>query len=789
MARKLKYTELKNFDIEEIVNKFYDENYKEIENMDYLDNFQSRAIAALKLGLNIDSDGYNIYLAGDLGFGKLDVAKKYIHEIAKTKNTPEDLCYVYNFKNPKEPIFIKTKAGLGKELKKDIENLIEELLFEIPKTILGQDFEESKTSISKEYNKKREEIIKHISKEAKKHDFGVKTTGTGIYFMPIVDGIIITEEEYNNLEDDKKESIMEKSGNLQENVHQAMNLIREIDNLTKEETQDMEFLKILFLVGKITNKFIEKYIDNPKVLDYIKDLKEDILDNFGDFIPENYNEDELSSLIPWNSKKEIEDPLLKYGVNLFVDNSNTKGSPVILSHNLTYQSMFGEIEYDSEHGNLTTNFTKILSGFIHKANGGYLILEATDLNVFIMEGLFKFLKTKEVVIEPLKEFQSISINTINPEKIKNLNVKIILLGDFYLYDILSTQIDDFKKMFKIRADFDYEINANTQNIYSVLKYIENFSKKKDVFFEKDAKVLIINYVIKLSGRKDKLTTNLMLIDELLEESFSFAKIENNDKIHEIHVKKAIEYRYYINSLYEEKLTSHIDENIIMIDTTGEKIGQINGLAVIDLDEYAFGKPVKITATSYAGKSGVINIEKESKLSGKVHDKGVHIISGYLGNMYAKKYPLSISVRISFEQSYSGIDGDSASSTELFAIISSISKIPLSQEIAVTGSMNQFGEIQAIGGVTEKIEGFFDICKKRNLTGKQGVIIPLQNMVDLVLKDEVIEAVKNSEFHIYAISTVDEGLEILTDFTAIDIHNKVQERLDFYSNLEKRDTFL
>ena len=783
---KLGYKDLKNFGIEKIVTDFY-KNKDEKNQLDILE-FQDRAIKSLKLALSVDSIGYNVYLSGSMGVGKEKLAKKLTEEIAQNRSVPPDQIYVYNFKNPKEPKLFLLESGKGKEFKNDINSLIEELLVELPRCISDQDFEDNKTAISKMYSKKREEVIKYISNEAKKYDFSVKSTVTGIYFMPIVDGVIITEEEYNNLEDDQKDVIMEKSTRLQDNVNHIMNRIRELDVMSKTEIEDLEFTKLLFVIGRIVNPLFEKYIDNLDILEHLKDVKEDILDNLDSFIEavDSGNEEDIMSILPWNVKKDTEDPLQKYKVNLIVDNSELTYAPIITDYNPTYQSVIGEVEYDNEYGNFVTDFMKIVPGLLHKAHGGYLILRAKDLSVVAIEAIFRALKTKSVSIEPLKEFQTLAINAIKPQILENLDIKIILLGDFYLYDILMTYEDDFRQLFKIRGDFDYEINSEIKVIHSLINYIQDFESEKNITFTEESVASIVSYSTKLAGKKDKLTTNLLYIDEILEESIAFAKIDNQNEVTSSYVKQAIEEKNYRNNLYEEKLTNYIDEQVVMINTTGEKVGQINGLAVIDMDEYAFGKPTKITATSYAGKSGVINIEKESRLSGRIHDKGVNILSGYLGHMYAQKHPLSVSIRISFEQNYNGIDGDSASSTELYAIISSLSGLPITQEIAVTGSMNQYGEIQAIGGATEKIEGFFDTCKKRGLTNNQGVIIPFSNVSDLVLKDEVIEAVKNNEFSIYAIDCIDQGIELLMGKPAKDIHEKVQTRLDEYTEIEKNE---
>ena len=783
MIDRLDYTQLKNFEIEQIIRDIDHQNTHEPL------IGQNRAISSIKFGLDIESPGYNIYLAGDVGYGKATAAHTFATQKAKEKQKSPDLCYIYNFEKPKEPILLKLIAGGGKALKTDMEELLEELLIQIPKTLSAPDYEESKNAISKGVNKKRDEIMKYISKEANKYDFEVKTTNTGVYFVPLVDGKLISEEEFTNLQFNKREEIMEKSSVLHDSLTHMMDAMKDFENMAKNHMDELEFVALLFLVGRVMAPLFEKYLENDMVLSYLIQVKEDILDNPDSFMEDQSSqppEDDIMAMMPWNVKKDTEDPLIKYKVNVIVDNSDMDGAPVITSHNPTYAAMVGEVEYDSDYGNFNTDFMKIRPGLLHKANGGYLILRAKDINMFSLEAMLRALRTKEVIIESIKEMQTIPLNAVNPQKLTDLSIKVILLGDFYIYDILRTYEDDFYKLFKVRGDFDYEMAATKENIAGMLGYINNLASKENIAVTKPALVSIVEYAMRLSGRKDKLTTNFGALAEIFQEAIIWAKQDDTNDIDSSHIKKTLDERRYRSNMYEDKLNALIEEDIIMINTTGNKIGQVNGLAVIDLDDYAFAKPTKITATSYAGKSGVINIEKEARLSGRVHDKGVQVLAGYLGNTYAKEFPLAISIRIAFEQNYAGIDGDSASSAELFAIISSIADEPLTQEIAVTGSLNQFGESQAIGGATEKIEGFFDTCAKRGLTGNQGVIIPQQNVSDLLLKDEVIKAVKENQFHIYPISNIDQGIELLTGKKASEVHEKIKVRLKQYSDGAAKD---
>ncbi len=788
MVKELKYTDLKGVCDLKLIEKF--------ENIQPDDNIigQNKAIEALEFGLNIKNKGYNIYVSGPVGSGKTTFSEKYAKKYAVNEKTPDDLVYVYNFQNPKSPKALFLKAGLGKEFKQEIDDLIYTLSVEIPKAFYSKEHEEEKNKIVKEYNVKRDEIIKQITEIAKEKGFGIKNSSTGIYFMPIIDGVTISEEEYEDLDEEEKEAISKKSNELQEDATKTMKLIKDIEKDTKKDIENIEYNLSLFTVGHYINSVQTKYKDNKKVTEYLKELKEDIIENIDNFLDEEIDEEEGIPILPLLSKKNDEELFAKYKVNLLVDNSNVNGAPVIVNYNPSYTNLVGEVEFENELGNLTTDYMKIKSGILHKANGGYLILHIDDIlkNAYSLETLIRILKTGEVCIEPLKEYQlgGIAITTIKPEPI-NVNIKIILIGSRYYYDVLSEYEEDFLKFFKIHSIFDYEMDNNEQNVISIIKFIKNFEKEeKSLKFDKTAIKCLIEYIIRLAGRKDKLSTKFNTITEVLIESNNWAKLDGANIVCEKYIKKAIDKKIDFINIYERKYEDMIIENDIMIKTEGKEIGQINGLAVLDYGSYSFGKPTKITATTYVGKAGIVNIEKEAEMSGNIHNKGVQVIAGYLGRTYANTFPLSLSCRICFEQNYNGVDGDSASSTELYAIISSLSDTPIKQNIAVTGSVNQMGEIQPIGGVNEKIEGFFDICNRRGLTGEQGILMPIQNVKDLCLKDEVVEAVKNKKFHIYPIKNIDEGIYVLMgekagkknknhSFTKDSIHFKAMKKLQYF----------
>lgn len=789
--KELKYTELKNgCNVKEL-------NFKTTKELaPYQEGTigQERAVKAFDFGLQVKMEGYNIYVSGPSGTGKTTYAKASTKKIAQTEPVPFDWCYVYNFDNPRSPIALRFDPGVGKSFKEDMGELVEVFNTEIQKAFNSDDYEKQKNEIIKVYDEKRDVLMKEMTDMAKGNGFGVKSTNTGIYFMPIVDGVTVNEEQYDELEESIKESISEASDKVQENAATIMRDIREAEKASKKAIDDLDYKVCMFAIGHYVNAVQEKYKDFERVIKYLEDVQEDVLENISEFIETDSEEEEgLSSLIPMLNKKTSEDITSKYKVNLLVDHSETKGAPVIIDYNPTYYNLIGEVEYDSEFGNLTTDFMKIKGGLLHKANGGYLVVQAQDIlsNMQSWEALRRVIKTKEISMETMREQMGAFVAPIlKPEPIP-ASVKVIMIGSSYYYELLDEYDEEFEKQFRIKADFDYEMSRNADNVKKLASFVRTFSEKENVaHFDVSAVAGIVEYSSRLSERQDKLSARFNQITELLCEAATWARLEGDTLITATHIKKAIFEKEQRLRMYEEKLDEMLNENVIMIDTKGNKVGQINGLAVLDMGHYCFGNPSRITATTYMGKAGIINIEKEADMSGQTHDKGVQIITGYLGQTYAQDFPLSLSCRICFEQNYSGIDGDSASSTELYSILSSLSGMPINQELAVTGSINQRGEIQAIGGASYKIEGFFDLCSKRGLTGNQGVLIPASNVKDLVLKEEVVEAVKKGLFHIYPISFLDEGIELLMGmpagkkdktgkYSTSSIHGKVIKRLREY----------
>lgn len=730
---------------------------------------QERAEKAFDFGLTVKMNGYNIYMSGPSGTGKTTYAVSSTKKLAATEPVPKDWCYVYNFQNPMKPMALSFEAGVGKRFKDDMTELVALFRKELPKAFQREDYENQKLAIVHSFEERQDEIFEEMSVLADKYDFMLKNTDSSVYFVPIINGEPVENKNYDILSDDEKELVEKKIQILQEKTAPYM---REIFLMQKECDKQIDELNHKVgqsAIGQHVEELLENYKGYERVVSYVQDVQKDALDNLEQFMEtESSEEDALAILAPLLGKKQEEDVTLRYRVNLIVDNSKTQGAPVMVTFNPTYSNLMGEIEYDSDFGNLTTDFMKIKSGLFHQANGGYLIVQAHDiLSVpHAWDALRSVIKTKEIDIDSIREMQgSSAAPVLKPESIP-IQFKVIMIGSEYFYDLLSECDEEFDKFFKIRADFDYEMPRTDENVLKITQFMKGFVEREHTLeFDVSAICAIIEYSSRTVARQDKLSTRFNYLAEILGEAFTWAKLDNAEIITAEYVRKAISEKEQRMKLYEEKLQEMLDENVIMIDTQGTEIGQINGLAVLDMGSYSFGTPSRITATTYVGKSGIVNIEKEARMSGHTHDKGVQIITGFLGQTYAQKFPMSLSCRVCFEQNYNGIDGDSASSTELYSIISSLSELPIRQNLAVTGSVNQKGEIQAIGGVTQKIEGFFKLCKKRGLTGNQGVIIPLSNVKELVLNDDVVNAVKEGMFHIYPIAHINEGIELLMDYPA------------------------
>lgn len=762
-GNELKYTQLRNECCDEC-KKF--ESTADLEPLEGIIG-QERAVEAIDFGLNIKRKGYNIYISGISGTGRNSYISLITEKKARGENTSGDWVYVYNFKKPENPISLRLDSGQGKIFKKAIENTIIFIKKEIENTFTSKEYERAKNMLFKQLNETSEELLAELNTLAKKFGFIYSNTDRGLVSVPLKEGDVpMTEEDFKDISKEKYAEIQKKSSELNLASIDLFKKIKDIDESFRDKIKKLDGEFATKVVNLHADRLKYRFDGNKKVENYLIDLKNDIIDKVDMFKTDNKQQQSNPFLAMQN--KNNDSFFERYQVNLFIDNSDKENAPVVFETNPTHSNLLGNIEFVNEMGVLKTSFKKIIPGSIHAANGGYLIIQVKDLmeNVFAYKGLMRALLNDEAKIETIQTTMGYPVTTgLKPEPIK-LDIKVILVGDPRSYSMLYSYDEQFAKLFKIRADFDVEMVRSSANVEKMTKFIASHCEKENLkHFERDAVCKVVEYSSKIADNQEKLSSRFNKVVEIIYEADSWACLEESNLVYKKHVEKAIQQKINRNNMYEDKVLELFDEGTYLLDVEGEKVGEINGLAVVGAGEYSFGKPSKITVSTYRGKAGLINIEREARTSGKIHDKGVMIINGFMGYKYAQTRPLALSASIVFEQLYSGIDGDSASSTELYAIMSSLSGAPIKQGIAVTGSVNQRGQIQPIGGVNQKIEGYFKVCKMKGLTGEQGVIIPHQNVKNLMLNDEVTEAVKNGKFHIYPVKLIDDGIEILTGVPA------------------------
>jgi len=728
---------------------------------------QDRGIKALEFGLNVDVRGYNLYVEGPSGVGKTMYTRNYLDIISKKKKAPQDWCYIYNFDNPNEPVAVALPAGGGKEFCNLMDHFIDDVKIDIKSTFNNEEFEKERALIKQEFEEKRNLLMEKLNQKSSEYGFQVKASQTGIYMMPVMNGKAIAEEEFNKLDENIKKEYEDKSGIVQQHIMEAIGEIKSIERESAQKIEEWQSNVALLTVNTHINYIKSKYKRHKKINHFLDSIKKDILKNISHFIAEDKNNAQQAQAAQ-NVKPELIKPWLNYRVNLFVDNSKLEGAPVIMDSNYSYHNIFGKLEYENYYGALKTDYTMLKPGLLHEANGGYIIFQANDLlsNGLCYETLKKALRTKELGIENAADPRSSMVMiSLKPEPIP-LDLKVIIIGEENIYQTLLQMDNDFRKLFKIKVEFAEDAPITMENMNKLARFMAGYCKQEELPpLTKEAVAKMIEYASKIADSQDKLSTRFSDLAQIIGEAATWARMSRSKIVTAEHVEKALKESVERVKKYDSRYMEMIEENTLLIETQGFTTGQINGLTVMNIGTYSFGKPVKITANTYTGKSGIINVEREVELSGSSHSKGILILSGYLGEMFAQDIPLSLTASICFEQLYSGVDGDSASSTELYALLSSLSGVPINQAIAVTGSVNQKGEIQPIGGVNDKIEGFFQICKMRGLDGTHGVMIPKQNIKNLNLSEEIVQAVKTGKFHIYAISTIEEGIEILTGVPA------------------------
>ena len=759
------------------------------DNIPPLEEFlgQVRAVSAITFGLEVESKGYNIVVLGNPGSGRTTYALERLHAAAKERSAPDDWVYVYNFDDPGQPLAINLPAGKGKTIGTAFEDLIEELKTAISKAFEKSQYEDAKAQLVKEFQEEVNELMEGVKAWAAEIGFSLKRTPQGFVNIPLTEEESeegekvkreIQQEEFESLPDDEQKRLQKLSEEVSLKTLETLRKIRDLEKGLKERIMKLEAEicrnAIMPYLSDIKEKFGangegdgESASGGNEVLDsWIDLLAEDIIDNFGMFVAAVKDEN-----------ADID--FTRYTVNVFVCNDPDDGAPVVWETNPTYYNLAGKVEYESRQGYLYTDFRKIVSGAFHRANGGFLVLDAEKvlLNFMSWEALKRILRTGEATIENLGEqYGAVPVSSLRPQPIP-INLKVVMVGTPFLHALLQFYDPEFLKMFKVKADFDTDRERTPETERQMAQFIASCLKKEEgIPFDATAVAEVIDCSARLAEDQHRMSTEFNKISEIIVESTAWAKADKADIVSREHVKKAIKEKRFRSDLIQERIARSFKDGLVRIDTSGEIVGQINGLSVIDLMDYRFGHPSRITANVFMGREGVVNIEREVKMTGPIHNKGLLILSSYMGRKYAQNEPLSLTARITFEQMYGGIEGDSVSSTELYCLLSALSGVPLKQGIAVTGSVDQFGNVQPIGGVNEKIEGFFEYCQHAGLTGEQGVLIPQQNVRHLMLDDPVVEAVADGKFFVLPVSTIDEGIEALTGMSAASIHRKVAAKL-------------
>ncbi len=728
---------------------------------------QEKALRAMDFGLTMDSKGFNIFALGENGTGKMSTIMNILQERALQEKVPGDWCYVYNFKNPDVPLVISLGAGMGFSFQKEIENFIKILKSEIPKAFEAKEYEEQKIKILEQFQEKQAEYFSKLDEEAKTKGFAVKKGPSGVIIVPVNEkGELFSKEEYDALDEEVRKQMEETGRILQGRLNDAVRVLKETDRIVRDMLAKLEHMVALDIVGPLIEGMKVKYSENKEALAYFESLKEEALSHLDDFRP--VEEEQQQTSLSFLKIPRQESSSTKYIVNVFISNDKNNGAPVVFESNPTYLNLFGRIEYKVTYGMAITDFSLMKPGSVHRANGGYLILNADDLlkNPFSYDALKRALKNKEIRIEDaLEQYRMISTPTLKPQAIP-LNVKVILMGNPHLYYLLHTYDEESRELFKVKVDFDNRIDRTQENMNSYATFIAHCQREEKLLpLDRSGVAKIIEFGSRFADQQNKLSVKFSDILDLLRESNYWALKADSKIIIAEHVSRAVTEGINRVNRVEERIREMMIEGTLIVDTEGTKIGQVNGLAVLDLGDYIFGKPSRITAKTFSGRAGVVNIERETKMSGKIHEKAIMIISSYLGSKYAIKKPITLSASITFEQLYETIEGDSATCAELYALLSSLSGVPLKQCFAVTGSMDQNGDVQPIGGVNQKIEGFFDLCKIRGLNGNHGVIIPKKNALNLFLKEEIVSAVNDGKFSVYTVEKMEEGLEILTGIPA------------------------
>jgi len=725
---------------------------------------QERAVRALRFGLGMKDVGYNIYVAGVPGTGKMTAVQEFLKEIAKDQPVPNDWCYVNNFEDPYHPVVLQLPAGRARQLRADMQALVTATKREITKAFESEQYTTRREELISSLQERQQTIFSDTQSQAQKEGFALQSSPAGLMIIPLVDGKPISDNDFAQLPLEQQQEIRKRRELVEEKLRSAMKQARALEKETHKQLEDLDHQVTLFAAGHLIDDIQQKYDGLSDVQTYLQAVKDDIVAHAQDFRKIEGQKPPPQMQAPW----EEEAKWRKYEVNVLIDNNGMQGAPVITELNPTYTNLFGRIEKEAQFGALHTDFTLIKAGALHRALGGYMVLPVGDLlrNNFSYDGLKRTLRHREICIEDVAErLGFMSTKSIMPEPIP-VDLKVVLVGSTSLYHSLYSYDEEFDELFKVKADFNTQMPHTAENEGLYVCFIARICEEQNLFpFDATGVAKVIEYSSRLAEDQDKLSTRFADIADILTEANYWATQDGSDIVYADHVSRALAEKIYRSNLVQERIQEMIQRGRILIDTKGEKIGQVNGLSVVNMGDFRFGQPSRITISLGLGRAGVVDIERRVDMGGPLHSKGVMILSGFFIDRYTQDYPLALTARLVFEQSYGGVDGDSASSTELYALLSRLAELPIRQGIAVTGSVNQRGEVQAIGGVNHKIEGFFDVCKAQGLTGDQGVMIPASNVANLMLREDVVEAVRQGQFRIYAVSHVDQGVEILTGVPA------------------------
>lgn len=736
---------------------------EELPDLDYAIG-QKRALRSIEFGLEMEETGFNLYIAGETGTGRTSTIRNILKKRAKLEPQPHDWVYVNNFKDNISAVSLSLPAGQGRQLATDLKELVDAIKKDIPKALESPEYEARRSEIFEQYQAANNALFQALEKDAAKHGFALQRTVSGLVIVPQKDGRNYTQEEYEALTDKKRNKLDLSGKKLTEQLNDVLRRVRDNEKATKDALSQADRDLGMSCLGHRLDPLKERYNSLDKVLAFLEAVQEDILNNLEDFKPQT-----AQPQIPGIKLPRQEPSFERYEVNLLVDNSMTEGAPVVFEANPTYNNLFGRIEHVMQYGGVAvTDFTMIRAGALHRANGGYLVIDAREvlINPFVWDSLKRCIRTGEIRIEDvLEQYRFMTMVTLKPEAVQ-LQAKLVMIGTPWIYYLLFYLDPDYRKFFKVKAEFDSSVLRTAEIMRDYALYVATHCRCENLLhFDRDGIARLLEYTARMVEDQQRLSSQFMEISDFIREASHWARKDGHAIVTGSDVLRAAEEKLYRFNRMEERMHELYEDGIIMVDTDGAVVGQINGLSVLELGDHTFGRPSRITASVYTGQAGMVNIEREAKLSGPIHDKGVMILTGYLGTTFARDRPLSLSASICFEQLYSGIEGDSASSTELYALLSALSGIPIVQGIGVTGSVNQRGVIQPIGGVNFKIEGFYAVCKSQGLTGRQGVMIPKSNQRHLMLNDEVIEAVRTGMFSVWCVETIEQGIEILTGVPA------------------------